>query len=1024
LSRSILRHTIDFMQHSNWISSLAMLIVLLGTGLAAFNQQAATAAPLAQNEPYASDLIISEYIDGANNDKAIEIYNGTNSIITLNDYVLEVYNGNNNNGTVLDTFSFRDANIEPLGSGVALVIVNSNASSSMQISGSIPWSGLVFDGDDAIVLRNTRVDGNNVVDSIGRIGRRGPWSNNGVSTQDEGLRRKPHICFGRINADAPFDPSIGWTRHGNSDYRDLGNHTVDCTLPHPDVPIINEFVFRHIGGGDPEYVEIKGPVAAPYNRFWILVVNGNADANPGRIEHAFHVSSLPVTDGVYRTVRNRFEDGTKTILLVRDFFGQRNDDIDPGDVGTITNPLWNGRPLDAVAVLRNNAGNDTTYARGVVLGPYFDGKPEPPGGASRFPDDPSTIVNERSISAWTRNDFNGNGLNCAECGDWTPSDEAVNTPGQRNRLGSGPPPTGTVTPTGSVTPTATATRTPGSLPANCVDVIINGSFERNHEGWKFGDNPVAPRFSSDQRTEGLRSVLLGNPPGAGTRNVVSFSSVRQLVKIPHDATVAYLTWKHLSLTQEAVSADPNGRSDRQDMIVLATNQMPMAIKYRARLNDTDWKSERKDLTEFIGKNFYIYFNVFNDGNGKRTWMYLDDVQLAVCYPPGVTPGAGAATPTPIDMPTLPPTSTPTATATHTPTLTPTATDVITDTDMTATPTVTPTDVITDTDNGRELTAVQAPSTDSRLEAASPDETPDNTNGAAGSNLETDTDGTEVPVLTADGCLELVINGDFEKRGIGWTIPSGTQESGYTSEITYDSSRQAMRVGSLTGANIPSISSVVQLVDLPPSFDSYELTFQYYPVTDPDPGPGDLQYVDVYNQFTGQFEMRVLSVQENDRTWKPIAADLAYLAGEEIRLAFSVDNDGVSGRSTMYIDNVSLKACGPPEGGFTAPVTSPPSGGPSISATAAPLFRPDGETADANSSIGLVSLAWLGPLATWLGVFVIIALLVWGIIYALRSNDTSGSTTGYQGRIPAMDDRDSAEDDVVRADDFPKDDTAN
>ena len=156
-------------------------------------------------------------------------------------------------------------------------------------------------------------------------------------------------------------------------------------------------------------------------------------------------------------------------------------------------------------------------------------------------------------------------------------------------------------------------------------------------------------------------MLLGNPPGPGSTNVVSYSSIRQSVMIPHDATVAYLTWDHYSLTQEPVSNDPGSHSDRQEMIVLAPNQMPMAILYRQRQNETAWTNERVELTEFLGKNFYVYFNVYNDGNDLRTWMYLDNVQLVVCYPLNVTPGAGMVTPTAMPLPTLPDTPTPTPT---------------------------------------------------------------------------------------------------------------------------------------------------------------------------------------------------------------------------------------------------------------------------------------------------------------------------------------------------------------------------
>lgn len=41
--------------------------------------------------PMAKDLIISEYVEGSSNNKAIEIYNGTGETVNLSDYSVELY---------------------------------------------------------------------------------------------------------------------------------------------------------------------------------------------------------------------------------------------------------------------------------------------------------------------------------------------------------------------------------------------------------------------------------------------------------------------------------------------------------------------------------------------------------------------------------------------------------------------------------------------------------------------------------------------------------------------------------------------------------------------------------------------------------------------------------------------------------------------------------------------------------------------------------------------------------------------
>jgi len=233
----------------------------------------------------------------------------------------------------------------------------------------------------------------------------------------------------------------------------------------------------------------------------------------------------------------------------------------------------------------------------------------------------------------------------------------------------------TVTPTPSVSPvpvgSATATATPivvtpptaTPVPAGCVNILENGSFEQplgSSTGWLPGDgDPVGPVLSSEQ-VDGLRSLQMGNPPGPGTRDVASYSSIRQLVEIPLTASTAKLSWRHQSRSQEVASDNPLPPRDRQELILLHPNLDTKDVRMRWRENVPSWQTKEDDLTKYIGDQFYIYFNVYNDTNNTRTWMFLDDVRLIVCYP--VAPAAATPTPSASETATATPTNTPTGEA--------------------------------------------------------------------------------------------------------------------------------------------------------------------------------------------------------------------------------------------------------------------------------------------------------------------------------------------------------------------------
>jgi uncharacterized repeat protein (TIGR01451 family) len=243
--------------------------------------------------------------------------------------------------------------------------------------------------------------------------------------------------------------------------------------------------------------------------------------------------------------------------------------------------------------------------------------------------------------------------------------------------------------------------------------------------------------------------------------------------------------------------------------------------------------------------------------------------------------------------------------------------------------------------------------------------------------------SSAPALLATECVELAANGDFESTGEGWTLSEGIAAPVYTSELTFNDSGQAMRLGIVDDENLASISAIDQVVALPGDANSIILSFRYYPLYEAEPGPGDLQYVDIYNVLTGQFAGRALGTQSNERTWLTTDYDLTMQAGQDVRIVFAVNNDGVEGRSAMYVDNVSVLSCqssnlvSPGE----APTPDPALGVGNLPASEqAPLLLAGREE---EGSTWLSRLTAMGVLASVAGV---IAFAVMVVIGTLRSTE--------------------------------------
>ena len=196
-------------------------------------------------------------------------------------------------------------------------------------------------------------------------------------------------------------------------------------------PKINEFVANHVGTDTNEYIEIYGEPETDYSLLTILEIEGD-DTSQGVIDEVIQVGTTN-SEGFWVTnfLNNAIENGTLTLLLVKNFSGTLGNDLDTDNDGILDVTPWD-EIIDAVAVF-DGGSLDITYGL-PVLTSDFDDQSFTVGGASRIPDGTDT----EATSDWVRNDFDLAGIP-GFTGTITLG-EAYNTPGLPNMIYETPPP--------------------------------------------------------------------------------------------------------------------------------------------------------------------------------------------------------------------------------------------------------------------------------------------------------------------------------------------------------------------------------------------------------------------------------------------------------------------------------------------------------------------------------------------------------------------------------------------------------
>lgn len=196
-----------------------------------------------------SDIFISEYVEGLQNNKAIELYNPTNQPINLgagnykmgrdrdgagNPMLLPITGIIEPYGTRVFVLDKRDPN----GTGNEVPVADELQAVADTFLNPVyvqSFSPMYFNGDDAFVLVKGTAT---ILDIIGKIGEDpgGGWwepgdPNTAWWTEDNTLIRKSAVKKGVLSNPGVFDPSLQWDSLPANTFTNLGVHACDCQIP-------------------------------------------------------------------------------------------------------------------------------------------------------------------------------------------------------------------------------------------------------------------------------------------------------------------------------------------------------------------------------------------------------------------------------------------------------------------------------------------------------------------------------------------------------------------------------------------------------------------------------------------------------------------------------------------------------------------------------------------------------------------------------------------------------------------------
>jgi hypothetical protein len=179
-----------------------------------------------------------------------------------------------------------------------------------------------------------------------------------------------------------------------------------------------------------------------------------------------------------------------------------------------------------------------------------------------------------------------------------------------------------------------------TAPTSCVEAVANGGFETSSD-WEIPATAYPAAYSSAVVHSGSRSMRVGIVDPVDRK--FSYSSARQAVSIPLDATSATLGFWLYAISGDATSQANRSpvpeslealmlASDAQYVLVLDQNDDLLETLLWQTRDDQEWIYHEFDLLGYRDETIKLQFGVKNDAEGGVTGMYVDDVTLLTCGP--------------------------------------------------------------------------------------------------------------------------------------------------------------------------------------------------------------------------------------------------------------------------------------------------------------------------------------------------------------------------------------------------------